>query len=139
MLVDVVSKNGNLLLNVGPKADGTIPEFQKRRLLALGKWLDVNGEVIFDTRPWKKPRARTLGGIDLRFTQKPGLLYAILLDNPKTKEFTIKDLQIENISSIELLGHDNEVSWIQKDGNLEISLSNTLEDAPAYSFKITLK
>ena len=139
MLVDIVSKNGNLLLNVGPKADGTIPEFQKQRLIDLGKWLDVNSEAIFDTRPWKKPRARTLEGINLRFTQKPGLLYAILLDKPKTSQFTIKDLLIENIVKIELLGHDNEVSWAQKDGNLELSLSEKLEDAPAYSFKIKLK
>src|SRR5512143_2043107 len=54
LLVDVVSKNGNLLLDIGPKADGTIPAAQEERLLAIGKWLDVNGEALYGTRPWKQ-------------------------------------------------------------------------------------
>ncbi|QZE13185.1 alpha-L-fucosidase [Halosquirtibacter laminarini] len=53
LLVDVVSKNGNLLLNIGPRADGTIPEGMQRRLLAMGKWLKHNGDAIYDTKPWK--------------------------------------------------------------------------------------
>jgi alpha-L-fucosidase len=54
LLIDVVSKNGNLLLNIGPRADGTIPEGMQRRLLAIGKWLDVHGEAIYSTRHWKE-------------------------------------------------------------------------------------
>ena len=60
MFVDIVSKNGNLLLNVGPMADGTIPEIQLSRLRALEAWLKVNGEAIFNTRPRSKLRVRRM-------------------------------------------------------------------------------
>ena len=59
MFVDIVSKNGNLLLNVGPMADGTIIEIQAQRLLNLGKWLQINGEAIYDTRPWLRAEGDT--------------------------------------------------------------------------------
>ncbi|WP_166845177.1 alpha-L-fucosidase [Isoptericola sp. BMS4] len=52
LLVDVVSKNGNLLLNVGPRADGSIPDLQRERLAALGRWLATNGTAVYGTRPW---------------------------------------------------------------------------------------
>jgi len=77
-LVDVVSKNGNLLLNVGPMADGTIPEMQLKPLRALGKWLTVNGEAIFETRPWKRAEGKTKEGIDVRFTRNQNSLFAVL-------------------------------------------------------------
>ena len=69
LLIDIVSKNGNLLLNVGPKADGSIPEIQVERLRALGRWLKVNGESIFGTRPWERADGKTSDGIDVRFTR----------------------------------------------------------------------
>ena len=70
MFVDIVSKNGNLLLNVGPMADGTIPEIQLSRLRALGAWLQVNGEAIFGTRPWVRAEGATEDGTAMRFTRR---------------------------------------------------------------------
>ena len=79
LLVDIVSKNGNLLLDVGPEADGTIPPVQMSRLQALGAWLQQNGEAIYGTKPWKRAVGETAEGIPVRFTQKDSAVYATLL------------------------------------------------------------
>jgi alpha-L-fucosidase len=70
LLVDIVCKNGNLLLDVEPEADGTIPPVQMERLQALGAWLHQNGEAIFATHPWRRAIGETAEGIPVRFTQK---------------------------------------------------------------------
>jgi alpha-L-fucosidase len=67
-----VSKNGNLLLNVGPKEDGTIPQIQLDRLSDLGNWLKINGEGIFDSKTWKTFGYKNSNGLDLRFTRNNG-------------------------------------------------------------------
>jgi len=82
LLVDIVSKNGNLLLDVGPEADGTIPPVQLSRLQALGSWLQQNGEAIYGTTPWARASGATADGTDIRFTRKGAVLYAILLGQP---------------------------------------------------------
>jgi alpha-L-fucosidase len=68
LLVDIVSKNGNLLLDVGPEADGTIPSVQMDRLETLGAWLAQNGEGIYGSRPWKRAEGETAEGLKVRFT-----------------------------------------------------------------------
>jgi len=70
LLVDIVSKNGNLLLDVGPEADGTIPPVQMDRLLALGAWLQMNGDAIYGTHPWKRAAGETAEGIPVPFYRK---------------------------------------------------------------------
>jgi alpha-L-fucosidase len=80
LLADTVSKNGNLLLNIGPMADGTIPEPQRRRLRGLGEWLRANGEAIFATRPWRTAEGLTERGAAVRFTQKADRVYAIIAE-----------------------------------------------------------
>ncbi len=139
MFVDIVSKNGNLLLNVGPKADGTIPEIQKNLLLSLGRWLDINGEAIFESRSWDKAEGISLEGIPLRFTSKPSVLYVFLWDKPKEQEITINIQPFEKISSIQLLGIEKELDWKKEGDNIKIILPEEIFDAPVLTLKIVQK
>lgn len=128
-LVDTVAKNGSLLLNVGPRADGTIPEAEVAVLRRIGAWLAVNGEAVYATRPWKVygegPAKQVDGGFgeakqpaygshDLRFTTRDGLLYVIGLAAPGNGRIEIRSLGAdlalyqEPIARIELLGHTKE-------------------------------
>jgi len=136
MFIDIVSKNGNLLLNVGPMADGTIPELQKKAILGLGKWLEINGEGIYGTRPWKRAEGKTSDDIDLRFIRKGEILYIHLLDKPKKNEITINSLKIDDESKIQLLGHSKNLDWKQVEENLQIIFPDNLIDSPAYVLKI---
>jgi alpha-L-fucosidase len=134
--VDIVSKNGNLLLNIGPMADGTLPDLQLERLHALGNWLDSNGEAIFDTRPWQHAEGKTSDGLDVRFTCKSHMTYATVLGKPKTT-VTLEHLTAMPSTTIHLLGHDAPLSWQQRSEGIEISLPATLPGSVAHAFRIT--
>ncbi len=135
LLIDIVSKNGNLLLNIGPMADGTIPDIQRERLLGLGKWLAVNGEAIFDTRPWQVAEGMTDTGVAVRFTQKAAALYATLLDTPPTRQVELTGLRASDGTSIHLLGSDQPVAWQQTASGIMLSLP-PLRDAPAHVLRM---
>ncbi|MFX1406223.1 MAG: alpha-L-fucosidase [Promethearchaeota archaeon] len=137
MFIDIVSKNGNLLLNIGPKADGSIPELQKKAILGLGKWLEINGEAIYGTRPWIKAEKKTFDNIDVKFTKTKNSLFVILLNKSKGKKVVIKSLKINPNSEIQLLGYNNPIKWSQVDNNLILEIPKDLFDSSAYSFKIT--
>ncbi|MFW9882315.1 MAG: alpha-L-fucosidase [Candidatus Thorarchaeota archaeon] len=139
MFIDIVSKNGNLLLNVGPTAEGQIPEIQKRKLLELGEWLDINGEAIFGTRPWERAEGTTLDGISVRFTSKENILFVVIMEKPKNNEVIIEDLNLEGISNVFLLGIKEKLDWSIENSNLMIVIPKKIEDSPAISFKIVLK
>ena len=137
ILVDVVSKNGNLLLNVGPRADGSIHELQRQCLLGLGAWLDVNGEAIRGTRPWFRAAAATTDGVGVRFTQRHGTLYAILLDRPRGADVRIDGVVASPGSAVQLLGDDGDLEWSQNGEHLVIRLPATLPDQPVCAFRIS--
>ena len=156
-LVDVVSKNGALLLNVGPKPDGTLPDPEQALLRRLGGWLRVNGEAIYGTRPWTiygegpteiKEGAFTdtarapFTGEDIRFTTSGDTLYAIALAWPG-ETLTIKSLgsgaglRHGAISQIHLLGHPAPLQWSQDDRALVVQMPPQPPGEFAFSFKIT--
>ena len=106
-LVDVVSKNGNLLLNIGPKSDGSIPEGDRKILTDLGAWMKINGEAILGAKCWRKSQegptksaegqfqdqqAAVFTSQDYRFTANHGAIYAIALRCPEDGNFTVKSL-----------------------------------------------
>ncbi len=136
LFVDVVSKNGNLLLNVGPTADGKIPDLQRQRLLGLADWLTINGEAIFDSRPWIVPDGKTADGIELRYTQKDGALYAILLATPSSEILTIEHYQGGQPRTVHLLGSDSPLRFEYQADRLSVHLPANLPPSPAYTVKI---
>lgn len=136
LLVDIVSKNGNLLLDVGPEADGTIPAVQMDRLKALGAWLAQNGEGIYGTRPWKRAEGETTEGLKVRFTQKDGAVYAFILGEPKGKGVMIRDMKLKSGAKVSLLGGSGELKLKQVGGDVEVELPGEPAGKYAYGVKM---
>lgn len=156
-LVDIVSKNGALLLNIGPKPDGTIPEPEEQMLLEVGRWLAVNGEGIYGTRPWvvfgegptnvvsgsfSDTKREAFTGQDLRFTAKGNTLYATVLAWPG-KEVTVRSLAKSTglsegeVTGVALLGHEGKVAWARTDAGLVVEMPERKPCEHAYTLKIT--
>jgi len=156
-LIDIVSKNGNLLLNIGPRSDGTIPEEVQSVLRDVGSWLKVNGEAIYGTRPWKiygeGPTKVAVGSFhdtdtagytpeDFRFTTKGKTLYAIELGWPSSGEAVLHSLGSaavngQKIGSVVLLGSDAKLAFQQQADALRIHLPPQAPGKYAYAFRIT--
>jgi alpha-L-fucosidase len=153
-LVDIVSKNGNLLLNIGPKADGTIPPEAESILRSIGKWLDVNGEAIYGSRPWTKygegPTKMRPGtghektmehytAQDIRFTTKDGNIFAISLGWPENGRIAVRSLGDASgfrVGSVALLGSNAEIQWKQGSKGLELTVPKQPSGMYAYTFRI---
>jgi alpha-L-fucosidase len=155
-LIDITSKNGVLLLNIGPRPDGTIPEEAQKVLLDMGKWLAANGEAIYGTRPWKvfgegptqvltggftDRKQKAFTGEDIRFTTKGNALYAIALADPGDK-LLVKScaasakLLDRKITGVSLLGSKASVKWELTAGGLSVDLSARPAGAYAYAVRV---
>jgi alpha-L-fucosidase len=136
LLVDIVAKNGNLLLDVGPEPDGTIPPIQVDRLHQLGGWLKQNGEAIFDTRPWTRATGKTADGIDVRFTAKDNTLYAVLLGKPKGTGVTLLGVGAAGHGKATLLGSDAGLATSARGNDLLVSLPAVLPGDYAWVIRL---
>ena len=155
-LIDIVSKNGNLLLNIGPRSDGTIPEEVQQVLLAVGAWLNVNGESIYGTRPWRiygeGPTKVAAGSFhdtdttrytadDFRFTTKGDALYAIGLGWPGNGEAVIHSLAstvgTEHVQSVILLGSDMRLQFEQRADGLHVRVP--AQSAAKYAYALRMR
>jgi alpha-L-fucosidase len=156
-LIDVVSKNGNLLLNIGPRSDGTIPNEAQTALREIGTWLRVNGEAIYSTRPWrvygegptkvaegafKDKEDTTFTAQDVRFTTDQKHLYAIALAWPENGQLVIHTLGQNSgvtVTAVSLLGSNTAMQWSQPPDGLHITLPQKPVSSYAYSFRISLR
>ena len=140
-LVDNVSKNGNLLLNVVQRPDGSLDPEVERMLEQMAAWTAVHGEAIFGSRPWLvygEGAVRAKGGAfkedyqytsrDIRFTTRGKVLYALALGWPADNRLTIRSLgkpageTINQISGIKLLGYNGKIEWTQNADGLSVTL-----------------
>jgi alpha-L-fucosidase len=153
LLVDIVSKNGNLLLNIPVRGDGTIDSREEAFIAGFTQWMDVHGEGIYATRPWRRygeGPSRVAGGMfaernarytarDVRFTARENRIYAFLLGTP-TENIRIQSLgrdQAPRIGSIALLGGDEALSWRQTESALEIRKPASFPSPTTSAFRIT--
>jgi alpha-L-fucosidase len=163
MLCDIVSKNGNLLLNVPVRGDGTIDEKELKVVEGIADWMDVNRECIFGTRPWKifgegpasqgaalsaqgfnEGRGRSMTAEDFRFTTKGKIIYAMEFGSP-TNSVVIKSfgqsagLMDKSIRNVQLLGSREKIKWSQAADGLTIDAPKAKPSELAIVFKITTR
>jgi alpha-L-fucosidase len=130
LFIDIVSKNGNLLLNVGPLPDGSIHPMQLERLRGLGNWLKTYGEGLFDSSPWKRAEGEAQdakGEISIRYTQKAENLFAFMLGIPTGPAVRLKNLRARESSVVRLLGNPEPLEWRQVENDLMVILEERLK------------
>jgi len=156
MLVDIVSKNGNLLLNVVQRPDGSLDPEVEQTLAELAAWIQINGEAIYGTRPWRvygEGAVKAKGGHfkedfaytakDIRFTTKGKNLYAFALGWPEDGQLVIRSLaevpgtRSNRISRVELLGHKGRLGFTRTPDGLAVRMPAQKPCDHAVALKIT--
>lgn len=155
ILCDVVSKNGNLLLSVPVRGNGTIDEKERAVVEEIGQWMQPNGEAIYGTRPWKvfgegpamgtagpltgqgfnEGKGKPLGSEDFRFTKKNDSLYAMFFGWPENKSLLLKSLAQERIQNVKLLGYSGPIEWSRDAAGVTVKLPEQLPGIHAYTLK----
>ena len=158
-LIDIVSKNGNMMLNVGLRADGSLPETFRDELIKIDNWLKLSGEAIYYTHPFKvygegtfsinalvgkKKYADymyTFTAKDIRFITKENTIYIFILDWPGNgiKIQNLNSKEIKNIKSVSFLASREKVRWKQDEDELYITTPASLIGKYAYAFKVIMK
>lgn len=133
---DIVSKNGNLLIGVGPNEVGAIPETQAAPLRGLGGWMARNGDAVRATRPWATAGSSTRDGTEVRFTSKGGVVHALLLDRPDTATFTIEGIDAASVGEAVLLGTGDSLERGSVDGALTLTLPERTPVEDAYAIRL---
>jgi alpha-L-fucosidase len=150
-LVDVVSKNGALLLNIGPKPDGTIPEEEQRLLREIGGWLAVNGDAIYHTHPWSvfgegpvvfeegafaEKNQKDFTNRDIRYTARDKAIYGIVLARPEGSVLFTAINKVR-IANVRLLGSDTPLVWEMTPAGLHVTLPADIPGQHAWAFEIS--
>lgn len=155
-LMDIISKNGNLLLNIPVRGDGSIDELEMAVVKQVGNWMKINSEAVYATRPWKifgegpaietaaplnaqgfnEGKGKPLGAEDFRFTTKGNTLYATFFAWPDSRKVLIKSLASEKISNVRLLGHNENIQWQQTANGVAVDLPQQQPCNNAYVLKI---
>ncbi|MGJ8716559.1 MAG: alpha-L-fucosidase [Maribacter stanieri] len=165
MLVDIVSKNGNLMLNLPLRGDGTLDTDATKIIKEIGAWLKVNGEAIYETRPWEvygegpstEEKEINLGGVygrtgktfsakDIRFTRSKDntTIYAIGQRWPESGHTTIRSLSstastAQNIKEVSLIGHEGKVKWEIDSYGLQVKLPKNKTCSQGFALRIIKK
>lgn len=157
-MMDVVSKNGCFMLNVGPKASGVICDEEKQVLLKIGEWLKINGEAVYDSLPFytfgegKKIANKAFndnlkyGKNDYRFTYKTGAIYVVPMCSKLRQSYSIKSLKFANeggirydIKKVEILGYENVSVQFKRDKQCMIlTIAEEIKTDMPICFKITI-
>lgn len=157
MLIDIVSKNGNLLLSIPVRGNGTIDEEERRIVNEIGQWMALNSESIYGTRPWKlfgegpaseqaaplqaqgfnEGKGKPYTAADIRFATKGDILYATIMEKPANGQVLIKSLGTKSIHKITLLHNDNPLAFKQTPQGLSITLPDD-NHIPAYGIPLKI-